>query len=92
MGYSGKHVPSGRVSTGPCVGPPKIHLLIHLLVHASDAMETYLLAMDGYKLDSISDCDVITLRRADDSVVCRFGMYATEETIEEAIAEDESVG
>jgi hypothetical protein len=55
-------------------------------------METYPLAMDGYKLDSISDCDVITLRRADDSVVCRFGMYATEETIEEAIAEDESVG
>lgn len=43
---------------------------------------------DGYKLDLTGDCDVITLRRADGSVVCRFGMYATQEAIEEAIAED----
>lgn len=45
--------------------------------------------MDGYRLDLISDCEVITLRRADDSVVCRLGMYATKEAIEEAIAKDE---
>ena len=48
----------------------------------------YVLVMNGYRLDLVSDCDIITLRRDDGSVVCRFSTYATEEAIEEAIAED----
>lgn len=48
--------------------------------------------IDGYRLDLISDCDAITLRRDDGSIVCRFGKHATEEAIEEAIVEDEGFG
>lgn len=59
------------------------------MAHARHGIGMYVLAMDGYRLDLVSDCDVITLRRADDSAVCRFGMYATERAIQEAIAEDE---
>lgn len=44
---------------------------------------------NGYRLDLVGDSDVITLRRADGSIVCRFGRYATEEAIRDTIAEDE---
>jgi hypothetical protein len=43
---------------------------------------------DGYRLDLVSQPDVITVRRRDGSVFGYFGKRASREKIEQAIVED----
>jgi hypothetical protein len=47
---------------------------------------------DGYRLDLVSEPDLITVRRGDGSVFDSFGKMASREKIEQAIVEDGEEG